>query len=239
MRSMTVGFLASPRQHWRRSLHHQAAADGSRMRWPNRAPRPRRRAQSAAAVCHAAAAADCRCPDQARVAGTGAVPAGAGGFARALFHLWKLRSMRTDAEASGPVWAARHDPRVTRVGAFIRAHRIDELPQLVNVLRGEMSLVGPRPERPVFVEQLARSIPELRPEDPRAAGPDRLGAGEQSLWRIGRGRTRQARPRSVLHQRTQPDAGHANFVADGGRGAAVYRCAVTPRVIARLPLRRA
>jgi len=75
------------------------------------------------------------------------------------FHLWKLRSMRTDAETSGPVWAARHDPRVTRIGAFIRAHRIDELPQLVNVLRGEMSLVGPRPERPVFVEQLTEVIP--------------------------------------------------------------------------------
>jgi exopolysaccharide biosynthesis polyprenyl glycosylphosphotransferase len=75
------------------------------------------------------------------------------------FDLWKFRSMRTDAEASGPVWCARHDPRVTRVGAFIRAHRIDELPQLVNVLRGEMSLVGPRPERPIFAEQLARAIP--------------------------------------------------------------------------------
>ena len=75
------------------------------------------------------------------------------------FSLWKFRSMRIDAEKSGPVWAARHDPRVTRVGAFIRAHRIDELPQLVNVLRGEMSLVGPRPERPIFVEQLTEVIP--------------------------------------------------------------------------------
>jgi lipopolysaccharide/colanic/teichoic acid biosynthesis glycosyltransferase len=76
-----------------------------------------------------------------------------------VFNLLKLRSMRVDAEAAGPCWAAEHDPRVTRVGAMARACRIDELPQLVNVLRGEMSLVGPRPERPHFAAQLARVIP--------------------------------------------------------------------------------
>jgi lipopolysaccharide/colanic/teichoic acid biosynthesis glycosyltransferase len=76
-----------------------------------------------------------------------------------IFTLLKFRSMRIDAEASGPCWAAEHDPRVTRVGAFIRASRIDELPQLLNVLRGEMSLIGPRPERPHFTAQLARVIP--------------------------------------------------------------------------------
>jgi exopolysaccharide biosynthesis polyprenyl glycosylphosphotransferase len=75
------------------------------------------------------------------------------------FSLWKFRSMRTDAEAAGASWAAARDPRITRVGGFIRAHRIDELPQLVNVLRGEMSLIGPRPERPIFVEQLIQVIP--------------------------------------------------------------------------------
>jgi len=76
------------------------------------------------------------------------------------FTLLKFRSMSADAESGGdPRWAQKHDPRVTRVGRFIRATRIDELPQLVNVLRGEMSLVGPRPERPHFVEQLTRSIP--------------------------------------------------------------------------------
>lgn len=77
-----------------------------------------------------------------------------------VFTLLKFRSMRTDAEAAGtPRWAARGDPRITRIGALIRQTRIDELPQLLNVLRGEMSLIGPRPERPHFVEQLAAVIP--------------------------------------------------------------------------------
>lgn len=76
------------------------------------------------------------------------------------FTLYKFRSMRQDAEAAGvPQWAAIGDPRVTRIGRFIRYTRIDELPQLVNVLRGEMSVVGPRPERPYFVDQLAGRIP--------------------------------------------------------------------------------
>jgi lipopolysaccharide/colanic/teichoic acid biosynthesis glycosyltransferase len=75
-----------------------------------------------------------------------------------VFTLLKFRSMRVDAESGGPCWAAERDLRVTRVGTFIRASRIDELPQLLNVLRGEMSLVGPRPERPYFVEQLTQII---------------------------------------------------------------------------------
>lgn len=78
------------------------------------------------------------------------------------FTMLKLRSMRTDAEARGPVWAAQRDPRVTRIGSFIRLTRIDELPQLINVLRGEMSFIGPRPERPHFVEQLERALPFYR-----------------------------------------------------------------------------
>ena len=81
------------------------------------------------------------------------------------FEVFKLRSMIADAEKNtGPVWAAQNDPRVTTVGRILRKYRIDELPQLVNVLNGEMSLVGPRPERPAFVQQLSESIPhfELR-----------------------------------------------------------------------------
>jgi exopolysaccharide biosynthesis polyprenyl glycosylphosphotransferase len=82
-----------------------------------------------------------------------------GRFGR-VFTVFKFRSMRVDAEAGDtPRWAQTGDPRITRIGRVIRASRIDELPQLANVLRGEMSLVGPRPERPLFVEQLARAIP--------------------------------------------------------------------------------
>jgi sugar transferase (PEP-CTERM system associated) len=76
------------------------------------------------------------------------------------FKLWKFRSMREDAEKeTGPVWASLDDPRVTRVGRILRRMRLDELPQLFNVLRGDMSLVGPRPERPHFVHELAEKIP--------------------------------------------------------------------------------
>ena len=78
------------------------------------------------------------------------------------FMVMKLRSMRQDAEVGGVQFATVRDPRVTRVGAFIRLTRIDELPQLINVLRGDMSFVGPRPERPFFVEQLNRDIPFYR-----------------------------------------------------------------------------
>lgn len=77
------------------------------------------------------------------------------------FKVYKFRSMRQDAEAqSGPVLAKEGDSRITKVGRFIRATRIDEMPQLFNVLKGEMSIVGPRPERPFFVEQFIKEKPE-------------------------------------------------------------------------------
>src|SRR5262245_30448230 len=76
------------------------------------------------------------------------------GIHNTTFRIVKFRSMRVDAEANGPVWAGEGDARVTRVGRWIRKLRVDELPQLINIIRGEMSLIGPRPERPVFVEQL-------------------------------------------------------------------------------------
>ncbi len=82
------------------------------------------------------------------------------GYEGAIFDVLKFRSMQADAEKPGaPVWASEGDRRVTRVGRFIRKYRIDELPQILNVLRGDMSFVGPRPERPEFVDKLSKAIP--------------------------------------------------------------------------------
>ncbi|MDR4504322.1 MAG: TIGR03013 family PEP-CTERM/XrtA system glycosyltransferase [Candidatus Scalindua sp.] len=77
-----------------------------------------------------------------------------------VFHLLKFRSMRQDAEIiNGPVFARKNDPRITRVGVFIRKIRIDEVPQFINIFKGDMDMVGPRPERPVFVNQLKELVP--------------------------------------------------------------------------------
>jgi len=77
-----------------------------------------------------------------------------------IFECYKFRSMRSDAEAdTGPTWASDEDPRITKIGRFLRASRLDEIPQLWNVLKGDMAFVGPRPERPEFVEQLKKAIP--------------------------------------------------------------------------------
>ena len=82
------------------------------------------------------------------------------GLDDSLFTVYKFRSMRVDAEAAtGAVWAQKDDPRRTRFGTFLRSTSLDELPQLFNVLMGDMSLVGPRPERPVFIQKFARTIP--------------------------------------------------------------------------------
>ena len=76
-----------------------------------------------------------------------------------LFEILKFRSMGMNAEKDGATWAVKNDIRVTRVGKYLRKYRIDELPQLLNVLKGDMSFVGPRPERPEFVETLSENIP--------------------------------------------------------------------------------
>ncbi|PES74274.1 capsular biosynthesis protein [Bacillus cereus] len=78
------------------------------------------------------------------------------------FNLFKLRSMIKDAEKNGPQWANENDSRITKIGLFIRKTRIDELPQLINILKGDMSFVGPRPEREYFYNQFDAYIPEFK-----------------------------------------------------------------------------
>jgi Undecaprenyl-phosphate glucose phosphotransferase len=86
------------------------------------------------------------------------------------FKVLKFRSMRQDAEANGPGWTTKDDPRRTRVGTFIRKTSIDELPQFINVLMGDMSVVGPRPEQPAYVEQFRQSIPRYMERHREKAG---------------------------------------------------------------------
>jgi len=104
-----------------------------------------------------------------------------------VFRMYKFRSMVMDAEReSGPVWATETDPRVTRVGSILRRTHLDEVPQLLNVLRGEMSVVGPRPERPAMVERLSRLVP-----------------GYDQRWAVLPGITGLAQVRHVYDQSTK------------------------------------
>ncbi|WP_253764173.1 sugar transferase [Enterococcus sp. FDAARGOS_553] len=77
------------------------------------------------------------------------------------FTLYKLRSMRNNAEINGAQWADKNDKRITGIGKFIRKTRIDELPQLINVYKGEMSFIGPRPERKIFIDEFLKAIPDF------------------------------------------------------------------------------
>ena len=77
------------------------------------------------------------------------------------FKIYKLRSMYSDAEKDGYQWAMKNDVRITKVGHFLRKSRIDELPQLINIIKGDMAIIGPRPERPEFIEEFLQEIPEF------------------------------------------------------------------------------
>ncbi len=86
------------------------------------------------------------------------------------FQIFKFRTMHADAEKNGPGWTVRGDPRVTGLGTFLRRYNVDELPQLINVLVGEMSLVGPRPERPIYVQRFRQAIPRYMERHREKAG---------------------------------------------------------------------
>ena len=77
------------------------------------------------------------------------------------FMIYKLRSMYIDAEKNGHQWASKDDKRITKVGNFIRRYRIDELPQIINIIKGDMSIIGPRPERPEFIKEFLKDIPNF------------------------------------------------------------------------------
>ena len=129
-----------------------------------------------------------------------------------VFTVYKFRSMRSDAEQKGARWAQKRDPRVTRVGKWIRMFRIDEIPQIWNVLIGEMSLVGPRPERPEFVKELDVLVPYYCVRHTVNPRNHRLGADQLSLRRNHRGIFPQTRIRSLLrkehvHRPRPPDPG--------------------------------
>ena len=134
------------------------------------------------------------------------------------FDILKLRTMRIDAEADGPQWSTEGDSRVTRVGRLLRRSHIDEVPQLWNVLRGDMTLVGPRPERPEMVAELERRFPHYTRRQlvkPGIAGWAALRCGYARL----RHRHRlEALPRPLLHQAPLDARGHADPRRDRRRG---------------------
>ena len=134
-----------------------------------------------------------------------------------LFTMLKFRSMFVDAEIDGARWAEKDDPRVTRVGRVLRRFRIDEVPQVWNVLRGEMTLVGPRPERPELVEKLVDDVPFYESPPPCSSRGDWLGTGVCALRCVGRGRVLEVVLRPLLPEEQLHRHGPRDHAANGSR----------------------
>ena len=133
------------------------------------------------------------------------------------FSIVKFRSMFDDAEReSGPVWAVPGDPRVTPFGRFLRRSNLDELPQLWNVLTGEMSIVGPRPERPHFVEQFRHRIPQYMLRHKVKAGL--TGWAQVNGWRGNTALEKRIEYRPLLHRKLVGPAGPQDHVAHAAQG---------------------
>ena len=128
------------------------------------------------------------------------------GFDGREFIMYKFRTMQVNAEAeSGPVWAERNDPRRTPIGGFLRRTSLDELPQLFNVLAGDMSLVGPRPERPEFIAQFKQQIPRYMLRHKMKAGM--TGYAQVKGLRGNTSLKKRIQHDVPLHQPLEPRAG--------------------------------
>ena len=146
------------------------------------------------------------------------------------FTIVKFRSMLDDAEReTGPVWAKADDPRVTPLGRFLRRSNLDELPQLWNVLRGDMSIVGPRPERPHFVEQFKHRIPQYMLRHKVKAGPDRLGAGQRLARQHAARKAHRVRP--LLHRELVGAPRSEDHLAHARQGLLPQACLLSQRVV--------
>ena len=139
------------------------------------------------------------------------------GFNQEPFRIFKFRTMRTMEDGAKVVAAKRDDPRVTRLGAYLRRYSIDELPQLFNVLRGEMSIVGPRPHAMAHDQRYVDRLSPLRAPPQRQAGHHRLGAGARPPRRDHQrpGNARPARSRSLLRRQLVAVARHQDRADDG------------------------